>query len=76
MAKKARYSQKFTDTVKESYEGEPMANKWGVINAFTAAAQNLEGDRRVDVERMAGHLLIAPDITRFKMPTQVADSTN
>lgn len=77
VAKKARYSQKFTDSVKESFQGEPMKSKWGVVNAFTHAAQNLDGDRRVEVERLAGNLLVAPDILRFKMPTVIdADAIN
>jgi hypothetical protein len=76
VAKKARYSQKFTDEVKERWEDERRENKWGVVNAFTAAAQTLEGDRRVDVERMAGNLLVAPDLTRAKVPAPVTTDLN
>ena len=76
VAKKARYSQKFTDEVKERWQDEQRSNKWGVVNAFTAAAQGLEGDRRVDVERMAGNLMTAADITRAKVPAPTATDLN
>jgi len=72
MAKKARYSQKFTDEVRNAWQEERASTKWGVVNAFTQAAQTLEGDRRVEVERMAGTLLVAPDITRAKVTPATA----
>lgn len=76
IASKARYSQKFTDTVKQSWEAEPVNSKWGVINALTNAAQTLEGDRRVEVERMAGSLFLARDLRSTRVPTTPASDLN
>lgn len=69
IAKKVRYSKELTDTVKASFQIEPMPNKWGVANALTRAAQTLEGDRRVEMEWLAGNLMAAPDVRRMKLPT-------
>ena len=54
---KDRFTDKFTDEVLLSYEAEPDATKYALVNAFTREAQTLEMDRRVDVERFAGRLL-------------------
>jgi hypothetical protein len=76
IARKARYSQKVVDTVKASYQMEPMANKWGLANAFTRAAQTLEGDRRVEMEWLGGNLIVAPDLRRMKLPAIATSESN
>jgi len=76
IAKKARYSNQLRDTVKASYQIEPMPNKWGLVNALTRAAQTLEGDRRVEMEWLAGNLMVAPDLARVKLPTIETTSSN
>ncbi len=52
-------SQKFTDEVLSSYEAEPEPNRFGLINAFTAAARQLAPLQRIEMERFAGTLLEA-----------------
>lgn len=55
-----QFSQKLTDEVVSSYLVEPEANRFGLINAFTNAAQKLGPLQRIDMERFAGTLLEAP----------------
>jgi len=57
IARQRGISQKMTDQIRLSYEEEPEPTRFGVINAFTRAAQTLETDARVEMERLAGHLL-------------------
>lgn len=52
-------SQKFADEVVSSYAAEPDATRFGVINAFTRAAQKLGPLQRIEVERFAGTLIDA-----------------
>ncbi|MCI0421595.1 MAG: hypothetical protein L0387_22385 [Acidobacteria bacterium] len=52
-----KLSQKFTDEVVSSFQAEPEPNRFGVINAFTSAAQKLAPLQRIEVERFAGSLL-------------------
>ena len=52
-------SQKLTDEVVARYVAEPEPNRFGVINAFTAAAQTLAPLQRIETERFAGTLLEA-----------------
>jgi len=54
------FSQKLTDEVVSSYLIEPEANRFGLINAFTNAAQKLGPLQRIEMERFAGTLLEAP----------------
>src|SRR5207249_6717348 len=49
--------QKLTDQVVSSYLAEPEQNRFGVINAFTNAAQRLAPLQRIEMERFAGTLL-------------------
>jgi hypothetical protein len=39
---------------------EPEPNRFGVINAFTNAAQKMASLQRIEMERFAGTLLEAP----------------
>jgi len=66
LAAKRGLSQEKTDAAKLAFAAEPMDNKFGVINAFTATARQLNGDDRVDMERFAGSLLKA-DLSRVKL---------
>jgi hypothetical protein len=59
LAAKRDLSQKFADQVVSRYEVEPEANRFGVINAFTCAAQLLAPLPRIEMERFAGALLTA-----------------
>lgn len=59
LATKRDLSQKFTDQVVSRYQIEPEPNRFGVINAFTSAAQLLAPLQRIEVERFAGALLTA-----------------
>jgi hypothetical protein len=53
-------SQKRTDEIVSSYLVEPEPNWFGVINAFTNAAQKLAPLQRIEMERFAGTLLETP----------------
>jgi hypothetical protein len=55
-----KLSQKFTDEVVSHFQAEPEASQFGVINAFTSAAQTLPSLQRIEVERYAGTLLHIP----------------
>ena len=57
IAEARQFSQKLTDEVVSSYLIEPEANRFGVINAFTNAAQKLGPIQRIEMERFAGTLL-------------------
>lgn len=59
LAAKRDLSQKFTDQVVSRYQIEPEPNRFGVINAFTSAAQMLAPLQRIEMERFAGALLTA-----------------
>ena len=60
IAEARQFTQKLTDEVVSSYLGEPEANRFGVINAFTNAAQKLGPLQRIEMERFAGTLLVGP----------------
>jgi len=60
IAESRQFSQKLTDEVVSSYLVEPEPNRFGVINAFTNAAQKLGPLQRIEIERFAGTLLEAP----------------
>jgi hypothetical protein len=60
LAEERKLSQKLTDEVVGRYVAEPEANRFGVVNAFTGAAQTLAPLQRIEMERFAGHLLTAP----------------
>jgi hypothetical protein len=60
IAEARQFSQKLTDEVMSSFLIEAEANRFGVINAFTNAAQKLGPLQRIEIERFAGTLLEAP----------------
>jgi hypothetical protein len=60
IAEARQLSQKLTDEVVSSYLGEPETNRFGVINAFTNAAQKLGPLQSIEMERFAGTLLEGP----------------
>src|SRR5713226_1072987 len=60
IAEARKFSQKLTDEVVSSYLVEPEPNRFGMINAFTNAAQKLAALQRIEMERFAGTLLDAP----------------
>lgn len=59
IAEEEKLSKKMTDRIVKAYEIEPERNKYGVINAFTRAARDLEGDRKLEMEKLAGKILAA-----------------
>lgn len=59
IAEQRHMSQKLTDEVVARYAAEAEPNRFGVINAFTAAAQTLAPLQRIETERFAGSLLEA-----------------
>lgn len=60
IAEARKFSQKFTDEAVGSYLSEPEPSRFGVINAFTRAAQGLAPLQRIEMERFSGTLLEAP----------------
>jgi hypothetical protein len=60
IAQARQFSQKLIDEVVSSYLIEPEANRFGVINAFSNAAQKLGPLQRIEMERFAGTLLETP----------------
>jgi hypothetical protein len=60
IAEDRKFSQKLTDEVVSSYLIEPEPNRFGMINAFTNAAQKLGPLQRIEMERFAGTLLELP----------------
>jgi hypothetical protein len=48
------------DELVSSYLVEPEGSRFGVINAFTNAAQKLGPLQRIEMERFAGTLLVGP----------------
>jgi len=60
IAEAREFSQKLTDETVSSYLAAPEANRFGLINAFTNAAQKLGPLQRIEMERFAGTLLEAP----------------
>jgi hypothetical protein len=59
LAEARKMSQKFADEVASSYAAEPEPTRFGLINAFTRAAQKLGPLQRIEMERFAGTLLEA-----------------
>ncbi len=59
LAEGRKMSQKFVDEVVSSYAAEPEPTRFGVINAFTRAAQKLGPLQRIEAERFAGTLIEA-----------------
>jgi hypothetical protein len=59
IAEESNFSKKFSDELVSGYLLEPKPNRFGVINAFTRAAQGLAPLQRIEMERFAGRLLEA-----------------
>jgi hypothetical protein len=59
LAQERKMSQKFADGVASSYSAEPEPTRFGVINAFTRAAQKLGSFERIEMERFSRTLLEA-----------------
>src|SRR3989304_5928124 len=57
IAEERKLSQRFTDEVVSHYQVEPDPSRFGVINAFTSAAQTLAPLQRIGVERVAGAMV-------------------
>jgi len=53
IAEARQFSQKLTDEVLSSYLIEPEASRFGLINAFTNAAQKLGPLQRIEMKRFA-----------------------
>jgi len=60
IAEARKLSQKLTGEVVSSYLVEPERTRFGLINAFTNAAQKLGPLQRIEIERFAGTLLETP----------------
>ncbi|CAB4131705.1 hypothetical protein UFOVP276_89 [uncultured Caudovirales phage] len=63
---KLEASKVFIKTAQEAYKLEPLDNMYGVLQAITRAAQNIneDMDKRVDIEDMAGRFItMAPKLT-------------
>jgi len=59
LAQARNLPKKLTDETVSNYLAEPGRNRFGIINAFTRAAQGLAPIQRIDMERFAGTLLEA-----------------
>jgi hypothetical protein len=59
IAEERKFSQKMSDEVVSSYLVEPESNWFGVINAFTNAAQRMALLQRIEMKRFAGTLIEA-----------------
>jgi len=59
IAEERKFSQKMSDEVVSSYLVEPESNWFGVINAFTNAAQRMAPLQRIEMKRFAGTLIEA-----------------
>jgi len=57
LAKTEKYSQAFTDTIKDSFQSEPGDTAYHVVNAFTHAAKSLPIEQRLEVETFAGKFM-------------------
>ena len=57
IAEERKLSQKFTDEIVGHYQVEPEPSRFGVINAFTSAAQTLAPLQMIEMERLAGTLV-------------------
>jgi len=58
LVKQAKYSKRIEDEAVLAFDEEPEKNRWGVVNAFTRAAQKeSEMDDRVAIEIWAGGLV-------------------
>jgi hypothetical protein len=57
LAAARKLSKELTDDLVSAYQDEPEPTRFGVINAFTCAAQQLAPLERIEMERFAGSLV-------------------
>lgn len=57
--KGSKATEDFVNAAKIAYESEPIATKFGIIQAITRAAQDFPIETRVSMEEMAGRYLLA-----------------
>lgn len=57
LAASRQLSRAFTDQAVSAFHVDPEPTRFGVINAFTHAAQNLAPLQRIEIERFAGTLV-------------------
>ncbi|MGE5637658.1 MAG: hypothetical protein ACM3WQ_03030 [Chloroflexota bacterium] len=58
IGKELEFTNSIVDSAKEYWEEDATA--YGIINSFTAAARNLDNEKRLEVERQAGKMLMIP----------------
>jgi Domain of unknown function (DUF932) len=57
LAKSQKYSNGFTDTLKNSFSNEAGDSAFHIVNALTHASQTLPFEQRLEVETFAGNVL-------------------
>lgn len=58
LAEENKYSQDFSDAILNSWNTNPGDTAYEIINAFTESAKLLPFEKRVDVEKFAGDLML------------------
>lgn len=71
IGKEFDFSKTVIDTAKDLWEDDDTA--YGVVNSFTAAARGLDDEKRLDMEREAGKMLMIPAKTWKKYDMIAAD---
>lgn len=61
VGKSKRFSDRTIASIIQAFDTEPDRSRWGVVNAFTRAAQAFTVDSRMQLETIAGELLAASD---------------
>ena len=61
IAKKEDMSNAYRSRVLAAFDQEDESTRWGILNAFTRAAQTRRGDTRIEAESHAGKLVDAPE---------------
>lgn len=57
LTKDSIYSKETTEKIKDNYLIEPDRTWYGVLNAFTRTARDMEDEKRMEMEQFAGDLL-------------------
>lgn len=57
LTKDSIYSKETTEKIKDNYLVEPEKNWYGIINAVTRTARDMDDEKRMDMEQFAGDLL-------------------
>lgn len=58
VGKELEFSKSVVDIAKEYWEEDSTA--YGIVNSFTAAARTLDNEKRLEMERQAGKMLMIP----------------